>query len=203
MNHMIKLIALDFNGVIVLGTYKDICRELGERYHIDPDRVYKEIYKYHDQAALNQIPEDDIFRLGLRDLGIHEDPKMVESHHYQLVAIRNEPVIAYAQELRRDGYTVIGLSKNVPKAFRETLDLSHVEKEFDAFVNTYDLGLPKGSPETVQWLMNHFHVSAPDEIIFVDDQEKNLIEAEQMGVHTHFYTAYEPMKAYIESLCKK
>lgn len=197
---MIKLIALDFNGVIVAGSYKDISAYLAKKYNLEFDHVYKVIYGYHEQAALGTISEDEIFVRGLSDLHIAEDPKQVEQLHYELVAVRNEPEIAYAQELRKKGYTVIALSKNVPRAFAETIKMAHVENEFDAFINTYDLGLPKASKKTIEWLIQKFGIQNPEEMIFIDDQENNLPEAAKMGVHTHFYQNFDDTKKFIEFL---
>lgn len=198
---MIKLIALDFNGVIVAGSYKDISAHLAKKYSLDPDYVYKVIYSYHEQAALRTLPEEEIFRRGLKDLHINEDPAEVEKYHFKLTAVRNEQEIAYAQELRKRGYTVIALSKNVPRAFAETIRLSNVTKDFDACINTYDLKLPKGSTETIDWLIHEFHLASPEEIIFIDDQQNNLNEASKMGVYTRLYRNFEDMKEFVESLC--
>ena len=197
---MIKLIILDFNGVIVLESYPMIARQLAERHSLDSQHVYDVIYGYHNQAALGEIPEDDIFKKGLADLRIDEDWKEVEQQHYQNVAARNEPAIAYAQELRGKGIVVIGLSKNVPRAFSECVRLSHTAEEIDAIINTYDLGLEKSSPEVMERLMQLYGVSDPKQVIFVDDQEPNLDGARALGIHTHFYQSFDQMKLFIDVL---
>ena len=197
----IKLILIDFNGVAILGSYKNICKDLAEKYEIDFDTVYHEIYKYHNLAAVREFDEEQIFPAGLKDLGIEsEDPQQIWERHVQYSSVRNEPMLAYVQTLRERGYPVVALSKNTPKTFSENRRIAQIEDEFDGIINTYDLGFEKGSKETTEYLMERYEVDMPEQMIFVDDQQKNLDVPSQMGTHTIFYKDFKSTKQAIEEI---
>ncbi len=198
---MIQLICLDFNGVIVFGSFVNISKDLSEKYDIPFQKVYEILYGYLERSAMNEFPEDKIFETGLRDLHITtEDVAELEERHIVYVSQRNEGAIAYAQQLRKDGYIVIGLSKNTPITFARSVKKSGVEKEFDAVINTYDLGLAKNSTELVEYLMKKYNVSTPSDIIIVDDQERNLGIPRKMGVHTILYEDVDQCKQEITAI---
>ena len=55
-NHKIKLIIVDYYGVLTLGSYKDTCRWLAKKYKMNFDDVYRIIYhKYFTPATLGKL----------------------------------------------------------------------------------------------------------------------------------------------------
>lgn len=190
MSH-ITLVIFDFNGVITTGSYWNISRCLATKYKRPAEEIYNALYKYHNLAALKKLPESEIFKRGLRDLGFFDNPRIIESEHAQITSILNKSILKYTSRLRKQGYCVIGLSKNVPKMFTRNLKISGAAQYFDALINTYDLNLPKASKKTIQYLMHEFKIKKASEIILVDDQEINLVEAKHMGVHTVFYQNFK------------
>lgn len=70
---------------------------------------------------------------------------------------------------------------------------------FDFIINTWEIGLPKASEQTIRYIMKKFKVNA-DEIIYIDDQEENLLAAKKMGVRTIFYKNFAQFKREIDNL---
>ena len=60
-------------------------------------------------------------------------------------------------------------------------------------INTWELGLPKASRKTINVITKRFKVK-PSEIIYIDDQESNLVEARKMGIKTIFYQNFKQFK---------
>jgi len=195
---MIKLIILDFHGVIVTGDYRVVAGQMAREFEMDPKLIYEVLYKYHCQAAVHKLDEDLIFPLGLKELGIDKDPAVVREQHVVNTSIPNPEVVSYTRELRAKGICVIGLSKNVSKVMAENLERSGVVDEFDAVINTYDLNLPKASQKTMYMMMDRFGILKPSEVIIVDDQESNLVEPRKMGMHTIYFENFQQMKNEVD-----
>lgn len=150
----------------------------------------------NDMASLKSILGTQVFPFGLKELGLEKFSKKYLRYHIQMTSRRNESVIAYAQVLRRKGYKVIGLSKSFPALFNNNLKLSQIikRKEFDDIINFYDLNLPKASKKTINVLMRRSKIKEPGNIIYVDDQESNLVEAKELDVHTILYKNFRQAK---------
>ncbi len=54
---------------------------------------------------------------------------------------------------------------------------------FDGFITSTELKMPKSFPDIYKVIANKLSVK-PEEIIFIDDQQKNIIAANQVGVTT-------------------
>lgn len=199
-NSPIKLIVFDFNGVMTTGSYWNIARELARTEHDDAQTIYDVFYKYHNLGALKKIPETEMFPSALRDLGYSLDVKKVERRHLVLTSVANKSVMKYAASLRKRGFTVIGLSKNVPFIFNANLKFSGAAKYFDEIINTYDLNLPKASQKTIKLLMKRFGLHNASEMILIDDQENNLVEAARMGAHIFLYKNFKAMRLWINNI---
>jgi len=201
MKPPIKLVILDFHGVISTGSYWDIAREISRRNHLKVAEVYNVIYSYHNQAAVGEIPERQVFSRTVKQLGIPDNPRELADRHIILTSIPNQSVLKYAVSLRRRGIGVIGLSKNIPFVHRENVRRSRALKYVDAVINTYDLGLPKASKETITTVLKQFGIKDPKSVILVDDQADNLATAGKMGIQTHLYKNFKEMRRLIARWC--
>lgn len=201
---MTKLVILDLHGVILDGDYWIISRELAKRYRMKPDVVYQKLYReYHNAAAVRKIDPNHIFPFAFRDLGILENPQKAQDQHVRYTSRPKKCVLALVKRLRKQGYTVIGLSKSVPWLFDGNLKKSGVKKQFDAMINTYDLGLPKASKKTMRVIMKRFGATHPSDILYVDDQENNLVEPKKMGVNTILYKNFYQTQQKIRAVLQK
>lgn len=182
----IKLIIIDIYGVLIAGNYMNICRWLGKKYGLDPDYVYSIVYhKYFNQAALGKISERQSFELALRELNLTENWRKIRQRHLNYLII-NQAVFRLVLNWQKRGYKILLLSKNVPGQFRYIVKKYHLRKYFKNIINTYDLGQPKASKKTIQYVLKKFKVK-PKEVIYIDDQDFNLPAAKKLGVKTFLY----------------
>jgi len=188
-----KLIIMDLYGIISLGSYWDVTNWLAKKFHIDPKKIYAILYhKYFNRAAMGEITERELFTGALKELKIDMDWKMVRDKHLAF-QIPNEPAIRLCQDLQKQGYIVLLLSKNIPAHFAHTKRHFMLKKYFKYITNTFDLGLPKSSKKTILWVMKEFKVK-PAEIVFCDDQAFNLVEAKKIGIKTVLYQDFHSFK---------
>lgn len=197
----IKLIIVDFNGVLSYGNYHNLCNWLAKKYHKKEKDIYKILYhKWFNQAAEGKISERDFFENALRELNFPLTWREARKG-YLLAILPNKPLINYLFNLRRSGYKVLVLSKNVPSQFNEGVEICKLKKYFKDIINTYDLHLPKASKETVHFILKKYGLKAK-ECIFIDDQDFNLVASKKLGMHTILYKNPAQMRRAVEKIIR-
>jgi FMN phosphatase YigB (HAD superfamily) len=194
---MIKLLIIDLYGVLTTGNYHNICAWLAKKYHRKESDVYKIVYhKYFNLAALGKITEKESFEKALQDLGMTENWREIRARHLGYLLL-NKQVFAYVLGLQKQGLKVLLLSKNVPSQFKDIVSKYELRKYFKNIINTYDLGLPKASKETINFVLKKFKIK-PREIIYIDDQDFNLPIAKKLGVNTILYKDFKSCKQKVK-----
>ncbi|HSE61472.1 MAG TPA: HAD-IA family hydrolase [Candidatus Saccharimonadales bacterium] len=99
---------------------------------------------------------------------------------------REEPLLTYIRTELKPAYK-IGLLSNVGKASFQTL-FTPEERDglFDATVVSGEVGISKPHPEIYKIACERLEVE-PDEAIFVDDAQDNILGAEAIGMRTVLY----------------
>ena len=198
----IKLIIVDYYGVLTLGSYKDTCQWLAKKYKMDYDYLYKIIYyKYFMPAVLGKISERKSFELPAKELGLKETGQELRTKHIYFQK-KNTPVFNYILKLQKAGYTVVLLSQNTPPQFHEALKKIGTRKYFKNIVNTYYFKLPKASAKMIKYVLKKFKVK-PEEAIMIDDQDFNLVEAKKLGVKTIYYKNFKQFKKKMDGYLKE
>lgn len=196
---MIKLIIIDFHGIISRGDYKNICRWLARRFHLPFDQVYEVFYhKYFSRAAVGEISEAESFRRAIKEMKLDIGWQEVRQKHLDF-QILNKSARDYCVRLQKRGFTVLLLSKNTPPQFRYFLKSMDIKRFFQEIINTYDLRLPKASRVTIDYVLRKYKVE-PKEVIMADDQEINLIAARKLGVKTIFYRNLRQFRCELERI---
>jgi HAD superfamily hydrolase (TIGR01509 family) len=197
----IKLIIVDYYGVLTLGSYKETCLWLAKKYKMDFNHVYSIVYhKYFSPAALGKITEKQSFELPIKELGLKESWRELRKKHMSFQR-KNKPVFNYVLKLQRAGFTIALLSKNTPEQFSEALKKIGTRKYFKNIINTFDLKLPKFSVKTIKYILKKFKVK-PEEAMMIDDQDFNLVEASKLGVKTIYYKNFKQFKKELDSYLK-
>ena len=197
----IKLIIVDYYGVLTLGSYKNTCLWLAKKYKLDFDYVYQIIYhKYFSPAALGKITEKQSFALPVKELGLKETWRELRAKHLSFQK-KNKPVFNYVLKLQQAGFTVLLLSKNTPQQFNEALKKIGTRKYFKNIINTFDLKLPKASAKMIKYVLKKFKVK-PEQVIMIDDQDFNLVEANKLGVKTIYYKNFKQFKKELAGYLK-
>lgn len=195
----IKLLIVDFYGVMTKGSYKETCQWLAKKYGLDYDCVYDIVYhKYFTDAALGKITEAESFKLAVKELGLRETWRELRKKHLSFQKLR-QPVFDLCRDLQKQGYIILLLSKNTSWQFDYTLRKMKIRRYFKNIINTLDLKLPKSSPKTIRYVLKKFKVK-PQEAVMIDDQDFNLPAAKKMGVHVILYKDFRQMKRELRKL---
>lgn len=193
MNKKIKLIIVDLYGILTKGNYRNICRWLAKKYGLDADYIYSIVYhKYFNLAALGKISDRESFEKALKELNLPEKWREIRQRHLNYL-ILNKAVFRFVLGLYKQNFKILLLSKNTPEQFSYILKKYKLRKYFKNIINTYDLGLPKASKKTIFYVLKKFKVKA-EEVIYIDDQDFNLIMAKKLGVKTILFKDLTDLK---------
>ncbi|MFH1030163.1 MAG: HAD-IA family hydrolase [bacterium] len=212
MSNSIKLIIFDAYGVTLTGGYPDTCKFFAKKFKRDWQDVYKIIYKkYFNMAAERKITQKEAWELAVKELDFPIPWQEVRKKHYELMGV-NKEIIKFAKNINKamsqpprpaallgEGTAAIKtllLSKNTRSQFSDIGKRLGFKDSFEFVINTWEIGLPKASEQTIRYIMKKFKVNA-DEIIYIDDQEENLIAAKKLGVRTIFYKNFAHFKREI------
>lgn len=197
----IKLIIFDAYGPILSRGYPDTFDELHRRFKIPKQRLFDVIYKkYFNMAAERKITQKEAWQKPIKELNLPITWQELWQIHFGLITV-NKPVLQIAKEVRKD-YKTLMLSKNTRSQFMACKKkFPYVWKSFDKVINTWELGLPKASKVTILEVARRFKVK-PTEMLFIDDQENNLVEAKKMGVKIIFYQNFKQFKKEFDQYIK-
>lgn len=95
------------------------------------------------------------------------------------------PTARLIEDLKETGYKLYVLS-NMSREFIDFLRQQPVYKNFDGEVISCEEGVVKPMPEIYDIVLSRYAL-VPEESIFIDDREENVIAAQQRGISTfHF-----------------
>ena len=188
---MIKAIVFDFGNVLITGSYADFVRNIEPFCKISAEEITalmlsSEIVDFHDSDLVNF---DEYFRFFEKEceMELNKD-KFLEFY------VEHEPIkdmIALVNEIHKTGKYKLGLLSNLSfighEKILKTLDCYDA---FDVIVCSHELN--QGNPHKVMYETIKERLDLkPEEILFIDDKEDNLIPARKIGMETIQFIVYE------------
>ena len=120
------------------------------------------------------------------------------SHHFQNWYTLDENILNYIKQLK-EKYEIVLHSDNFEIISKGLKKNSRLTSIFDKMVFSNDIGYNKTQKEAFEYTLNKINKS-PDECIFTDDKEKNLIAPKELGIHTILYTSFDDFKNKLEKM---
>lgn len=94
----------------------------------------------------------------------------------------------------------VALLTNFPKGIEDYLaERFHIEHLFDAVVSSYNIQKKKPSPAVYQYTSNKISLK-PEECLFVDDSEKNVLAAKEAGMQGLVFKNFGDCKKQLENI---
>lgn len=205
---MIKAVIFDYGGV------------MKESHPLSMD-IAKIFGVSVEKAKMAEIKIAEAGRMAAR--GVIEDDQLFEKISEILGKPLPEKCVDIAQKLYRDSFVFFSEMENLVKELRscglKTAVLSNISKfeadvtrdkegydRFDVVVLSYEVGIRKPEPEIYALTAKKLNLS-PEECIFTDDAEKNLMPAEKLGMKTVLFKnpkqAVKDVLVIIKKLNKK
>jgi HAD superfamily hydrolase (TIGR01509 family) len=191
----IKAIVFDFGGVIELYDDGDILKKISELLGVDYVEFKKEYFKHNHLMNVNNISWEDMI---LEVAFVFPDSKGKKN---QIKEIINESrsknkinfeLLSFLKVLRRQGFKVAIFSNSTAK-LRERLIAENIAGLVDEIVISGEIGYQKPHKEAFQALFEKLGVQA-NEVIFVDDSEKSLEKAPEIGYAPILFKNNEQLK---------
>ncbi len=197
---MISTIIFDIGNVLTDFRWREFFREKGY-----PEEIYERIckatvgsdcWREYDRGVLSD--EEILLKFIENDPGIEAELRESLRDTKGIVTPRDY-AIPWVKELKEKGYKVLYLSNFSEKIARECADSLEFIPYTDGGILSYKDKVIKPQPEIYQLLIDRYNLK-PEECVFLDDMEGNLLGAQKFGIHTILYTDRESALLELEKL---
>jgi len=191
---MIKLIIFDAYGVVITGGYPFTAQKVAKRFKINEQKAYKIIYGFFNQAAERKISQKFAWEKAVQALNLPITGEELKQIHYSTFGL-NRSILPMIKNWQKQEIKTLLLSKNTRPQFKDINDtFPELRKTFGKnIINTWELRLPKASKATMLYLFKRYKVKG-NEVVMIDDQLQNLIEAKKLGVKSLVYKGLRELK---------
>lgn len=185
---MITHLIMDADGVLING--KSFSERLSRDYDVDKEKEREFFTGKFQECLVGKADLRESIAPYLASFGwkgtVDELLEYWFAEEYEL----NKDLIAYLERLRQMG-TYVVLATNQEK-YRTDYMLEHMgfDGAFDRIYSSAHLGLKKPAVEFFAHLVEDMQVDK-DQVLFWDDDQRNIDSALEYGVHAEFYRDYD------------
>jgi len=196
---MIKAIIFDIGSTITNNDWKGrleaIRKETGIAIHKD-----EQVRALTSKASVGKVNFKDVLKLSL-DKNENKLPfkKLMQSYekNYVKYAPINKKMIKLVKDLRKN-YKVIALSNT--QDLHESLNRKRgVFRYFDRTFLSNRMHLAKPDKKAYLYVLKSLKLK-PEQCIFIDDKEENIVSAKKIGIKSIHYTNYQHLMKHLKHL---
>jgi HAD superfamily hydrolase (TIGR01509 family) len=189
-----KAIGFDYSGVITESSGSLFTINACNILNINKDTFFDVYLKNNYLLNTTDINIKDFWIKLLKEWGKEEKEKEFLEFINSRESDRkyNYELITFVKELKNLGYKIALLSNNSSK-LNDMLIEDKINILFDVILISGDVGYMKPSVEIFQILNEKLEINGK-ELVFVDDFEKNFINADKIGFTPVLYTNFKKLK---------
>lgn len=187
LNENIKAIIFDFFGVISHEINPAWFYKIREEFNLSVEE-YRSVCKKVD---LGEITQDDFIDFYAKKINVSFQDLSKTLENYAKIDLE---IISLIRELK-DKYKT-GLLSSADANFLRSLVLKNninLEELFDSVVISSEVKLVKPDPEIYKLSLKNLGV-LPEEVIFIDDRQRNIDGAESVGIKSILYKDLNDLK---------
>jgi putative hydrolase of the HAD superfamily len=194
---MITTFILDADGVLING--EKFADALARDYDVDHEKEREFFTTKFQECLVGEADLKESIAPYLPALGWKGTADELLDYWFKTEHSLDAELMGYAQNLRKQGIAVV-LATNQEK-YRTQYMLEHMgfDGMFDKIYSSAHLGLKKPAVEFFAKVVDDMGV-AKEEVLFWDDDQRNIDGALEYGINAEFYTSYddfiEKMKQY-------
>lgn len=196
----IQTIVFDLGGVVVGDSSEAEAKWVSESFGIDSDTVQQTLPAALKPVIRGEIQEEAAFLRMARDNGkvLPSDWRKQLVDGYPQWAPVHEEVVTLIKCLQHHGYTTALLSDTTPlhaqlESNRGTHDL------FSSIFLSTKTHMTKPTADAYRNVVQTLDVS-PESCVYIDDKEKNVDAAEELGMRGIHFTNIEDLRRSLESM---
>ena len=191
---VIKAVIFDYGGVLTQeGIFGPFTKVYAPKYGKDPKELFNVMIENWNETKLE---ESELFWIKCAEyLGISDGAFKKELLDFSGF---REDVLELILKLKKN-YKIGLLSNQVESWLGHVIKERELDKVFDAIIASYAVGLAKPNPTIYKLIIEKLGVK-PEECVFVDDLEKNMPPAQELGMKTILFKDPEQMKQELRAL---
>jgi putative hydrolase of the HAD superfamily len=177
----IKAIIFDVGGVIYIGEQR------ANSYMPELLKINKEVWKKAtgetwEKLVINNINEDAGLIEMAKNLRINKSKlRKLWNKAFKVRFILNKDLLKIIKKLRKNYKTAILSDQwSIPYKIQLT---KKVKSNFDVMIFSHQVGFRKPSPDIYHIALKRLNLK-PNECVFIDDLEENLVPAKKIGIRT-------------------
>jgi len=187
---MIKVIIFDYGGVLSMhGRIHPFFKKWATKLNKDPVKGEAALYENWVKASANEI-NSKLFWKRLADF-LEIDQEIVRSKTLKYFGFRDN-VFALVKKLKKK-YKMALLSNQIEDWLEEVMKEKNFKEVFDVIVTSYGSKLRKPDIRIFKEIIKKLGVK-PEECIYVDDLERNIPPAKELGMKTILFKDYKQLK---------
>lgn len=207
----IKAVVFDVGGVLQLGGKKKrlspkdvhisgIHEYVSKKLNLTIDQYFDAIDSAYAKSMEGQISKSVLLGIFSCNLNYPKD-KLEKLYHkaYSARFKKNKWLYKVVSQLKEQGYKVAVLSDQWHLS-SDVLIPKKDQKLFDEVVISCDVGMRKPHKEIYEYTLKKLKVK-PEETVFVDNQEWNLIAAHKIGMKTMLFVDNKKAKEQFKDFC--
>lgn len=159
--------------------------------------VYAEYHKYWKSWKLGKMSMDEVYSNFLNAFNLADKKEKLMQMTFDFASL-NKNMYDLAKQLKKD-YKVVCLTNHAREWFSNDREKFKLDKVFNKIFTSYELGMDKPNPAIYQIALDDMDVK-PEETLFIDDLERNVIAAEELGIKSIHFKSYLKLKKDMKKL---
>jgi putative hydrolase of the HAD superfamily len=178
----INTIFFDWGGVIASDPADDFLKQLLRDCGATEDQT-KEIYDtYMRKFMRGELTESEYWEELRRNYGLTIHDTISEEFTAWKGLAANQEVFALVDAARAKGITTVVFTNVIEPTYNALEKAGHYAR-FDHVIASCKIGLAKPQPEIYRYALAQLQATA-EQSLFIDDKQRNLAPAAEMGFHT-------------------
>lgn len=191
---MIKAILFDVDGVVLFPRDKYFSQRLKEEgYEIDEDIINQFFKKQYKQIVIGKADLKEEVSKEFHNWGWRRTVEELLDFWFSYENKPNQKVIDFAQELRQKGIKCYLVSDHSKYREQDLLHNVGLAQYFDGAFFSASLGYTKEEKEYYEQVLNSLNLT-PEEVVFIDDDSKNVEIARQALPNIIHFVSLEKLK---------
>jgi epoxide hydrolase-like predicted phosphatase len=197
---MIKAIIFDYGGVLSAETSLSAFGALyAPKFGKSPQDFSRIIIENWNHAKINTISSSAFWQNLASFIGIN--PETVRKDFMDYFGFR-EDVFQLVKRLKKNGYKIGLLSNHIEDWLEEIIENRKFNQLFDVIVTSYKSRIAKPDISIFKETVEKLHVK-PAECVYIDDLEKNIPPAKEIGMKAILFVDFEKLKKKLVSFSVK
>lgn len=191
-NYEIKLIIFDLEKVL-MGTWREVF-DLPELQHIPRSTIVIFFDDHNDlrkELQYGKLSEDEFWKNFIELTNLDLDVEFLKKSVRKVLVIK--PEMMNILNSLKSNYKIALLSNFAKELSEYLIKKYNLNKIFDAMFWSFEKGIKKPSAESYTQVINKFNVK-PSECIFIDDRERNIEGAKNVGMNAILYKNTDQMR---------